>query len=94
MLDRVAVKGKDSSISIYTARKNLTAVEKEGWDLYHSGLYHYYNREFEEAMKIFGQVLQVLPDDYIAEVFFERSERLIANPPPKGWTGEIHMIDK
>ncbi|HAK45422.1 MAG TPA: adenylate/guanylate cyclase domain-containing protein [Spirochaeta sp.] len=94
MLDRVTVKGKGTSISIYTAREQLTPAEEKGWELYHNGLYLYYDREFKKAMEQFEQVQLVLPEDFISQVFYERCQRLIDNPPPDGWTGEIHMIEK
>ena len=94
MIDRVAVKGKGQSISIYTVREHLSPEEQQGWDLFHDGLYHFYDREFREAIELFLLVQNVLPEDYMARVFIERSQKLIKNPPPPDWTGEIHMLEK
>ena len=94
LLDRVAVKGKEKSISIYTARQELEPKEKEGWNLYHEGLYHYYDRSFSLAEDLFSRAQALIPDDYISGVFIERCRLLEKYPPPDDWTGEVHMLEK
>ena len=94
ILDRVAVKGKGTSVNIYTAKPTLTGDEQDGWDLYHVGLYHYYDREFQKAADCFKHALEILPEDYMSQVYFDRSERLLLNPPDEDWTGITYMSEK
>ena len=61
IVDRVAVKGRSMGVTIYTPRESLTADEERGWELHHSALQCYYNREFAEAARRFEEVGRILP---------------------------------
>lgn len=94
MLDRVIAKGKTTGETIYTLRGTLTETEKKAWATYHTGLAHYYKREFTKARSYFSQVLAQLPGDFLAQEFLERTNHCIANPPPPDWTGVEEKHEK
>ena len=54
----------------------------------------YYARSFEEAAKGFREVEKLLPDDFLADLFVERCERMAADPPPPDWDGVEIMETK
>ena len=97
IVDRVAVKGRSMGVTIYTPRESLTADEERGWELHHSALQCYYNREFEEASRRFEEVGRILPGDPVSRIFLERATELRWPPPPerlerrRGTGGEVGL---
>jgi class 3 adenylate cyclase len=94
ILDRVAVKGRSVGTTIYAPRESLTPEEERGWELHHSALQSYYNREFEEASRRFEEVGRILGDDRVSQIFLERARAFSASPPPEHWTGVEELSDK
>ena len=94
MLDRVIAKGKTTGETIYTLKARLTETEKQAWATYHTGLTHYYKKEFSKAKSLFTQVLALLPGDFLAQEFLDRCNLYISSPPPPGWTGVEEKHDK
>lgn len=87
MVDKVVVKGKTKGENIYTAQRKLSLREKKAWGYHHAGLKHYYARRFQHALKHFAAVKKFLPDDFLADMYIERSRSYIKNPPPADWNG-------
>ena len=94
IIDRVAVKGRKGGGTIYAPREKLTADEERAWQLHHSGLQYYYNREFEEASRRFAEVTRLLPGDGSSQIFYERSRSFAMTPPPDGWEGIVEIMEK
>jgi class 3 adenylate cyclase/HAMP domain-containing protein len=94
LIDSVAVKGKTRGVKIYTAKKRLSEAENKAWRLHNMGMERYYQRDFEEAIRHFGQVQTMVPDDYAAEMMIERCRRYQATPPPEKWDGVEIMTEK
>ena len=94
MVDKVQVKGKTQGESIYTASITLSGDEKKAWAYHNAGAKLYYNCDFEKALKYFGAAARLVPDDYLAGVFIERSRRYISSPPPEDWNGVEVMTSK
>lgn len=94
MVDKVVVKGKTKGENIYTAEKRLTPRQKKAWNYHHTGLKHYYQRRFNQALKYFGGVQQLLPDDYLAGMYMERCRKYIKSPPPADWIGVEVLTSK
>ena len=94
MVDKVQVKGKTQGESIYTASINLTDQQKKGWSYHNAGAKLFYNRDFQKSFKYFAAARKVMPDDYLAGVFIERSRRYAENPPPEEWNGVEIMTSK
>ena len=95
-LDAVKVKGKKKPILIYEllSRKNvLTKKQKNFVRLYESGLEFYFKKEWKQAIKTFKEALKVM-DDTASQIFINRCQEFLTNPPPKEWDGVWEMETK
>jgi adenylate cyclase len=81
-------------VKIYTARRDLSAGEKEAWGLHNLGMAEYYERSFAKAVGYFRDVLKLLPSDTAASMLLERSRLYAKNPPPPDWDGVEVMTHK
>ncbi len=90
-LDRVRVKGKTESLSVFdvfdsdpetdVTLKLLTRPDFE------QGIYFYYNKQFAEASDMFAGVLDKHPDDRAAQIYRQRSEYYKTHGVPIDWMG-------
>jgi adenylate cyclase len=94
LIDRVIVKGKTAGIGIYTARKELGPEEQHGWELHDEAMRLFYDRKFQDALRLFQKIHQMLPADRPSSIFIERCNSNIQNPPPPDWTGAMAMTAK
>jgi class 3 adenylate cyclase len=96
-LGRVQVKGKKNPLRIYdffdgdansiAEQKNLTL------DLFRMGLEHYFEKDFQEAVRIFQEILKQFPEDKASQFYLQRSQQYLLQGIPEGWTG-IESISK
>lgn len=95
-LDWVRVKGKTKPVIIHELmgldvatdqQRQLLAAFNEGYQLYHQ-------QSFTQALEKFKQALSVSPTDGPSQVFIERCEYFITNPPPASWDGVYTMKTK
>jgi hypothetical protein len=61
---------------------------------YNQGLELYRNRRFSEAKTLFLKCLEIVPDDGPANIYVERCDVFIQNPPPEDWDGVFVMTTK
>ncbi len=94
LIDKVVVKGKTMGEKIFTAKKSLTDPEREAWADYHKGLKRYYGRDFKRAIRFFENCKKRIPDDYLSQMFIERSRKYMSSPPPEDWTGVEILTSK
>jgi class 3 adenylate cyclase len=94
LIDRVIVKGKTAGIGIYTVRKELSPEEQHAWGLHEEAAQLFYERKFEDALRLFQKVQEMLPGDRSSLKFIERCKYDIANPPAADWTGAVSMTVK
>jgi len=94
LIDRTRVKGRETEEAIYTMRLLLSPEEERAWRLHEKALSHYYAREFPESTRIFGEILQIMPEDPVTRMFLERSSFFALTPPPPEWTGVIVHAEK
>jgi class 3 adenylate cyclase/HAMP domain-containing protein len=94
LVDKVAVKGRKQGVKIYTARRDISAGEKEAWGLHNLGMAEYYDRSFSTAISYFRDVLKLIPRDPVAEMLLSRSQVHMKNPPPEAWDGVEVMTHK
>jgi adenylate cyclase len=94
MLDRVAVKGKSRGTKIYTAKRQISEAEQAGWKQHGIAMRTYYELDFAKAKELFKSVLEFLPNDYMAELFIDRCEKYIKNPPGADWNGLERKTEK
>jgi adenylate cyclase len=93
-VDSVAVKGRHGGIRIYSVRKDPSEKEEKAIRLHNESMDLYYARRFTDAVKGFRGVQQVLPDDFLAQLYVERCEHMAVNPPPPDWDGVEIMETK
>ncbi|MCX7882869.1 MAG: tetratricopeptide repeat protein [Brevinematales bacterium] len=61
---------------------------------YNKGLDLYRNRSFAEAKSYFQKCLEIVPDDGPSQIYIERCDYFIKNPPPPDWDGVFVMTTK
>jgi adenylate cyclase len=94
LIDRVIVKGKTAGIGIYTTRKALSPEDQHAWGVHEEATRLFYDRKFEDALRLFQKVQEMLPSDRPSSMFIERCQTLIKNPPGPEWTGAMAMTVK
>ena len=93
-LDRLRVKGKDKPISIYELMADRFYAQAPAPEIVHEfekGITLYQKRAFKEALKEFRQILRISSDDGPSQLYIQRCQEFIKNPPPRGWDG-IHTL--
>jgi len=97
-IDDVIVKGKTKPIRVYEVLDfhteetfpNLMEVVnyfQEGRDLYRKG-------NWPKAVESFNRALKLHPEDKLSQIFIDRCNHLIENPPEKEWDGLWVMSSK
>lgn len=89
-IDRVALKGKLQGSDIY----ELLAPKNQGVDFdlnqyqpkFESGFIFYQQQNWEQAIELFKECINIYPDDYIAPLFIKRCHEFKLEPP-KDWDG-------
>ncbi len=100
-LDRVQVKGKELSVTIYTPTNDAPETIK----LYHDALHHYYRKHWDQASEIFNELrrdtLSVSPGDArsaslqnLCEIYLERIRAFKSHPPADDWNGVWVLQEK
>jgi adenylate cyclase len=95
-IDFVAVVGRTEGVRIYELlgerseephdkfgqeqMDTIAKVTTEAFD-------YYLHREFEKAEKAYQDLLHILPDDPVANLYIDRCQEYQKNPPAKGWRG-------
>ncbi len=96
-LDYLTVKGKEQPIKVYEVRC-LRKDETDAWisadSLYHQGIDFYINREWDQAISSFNQVLNIVPEDEPSKIFAERCQKFKIEPPPEKWDGRYILKTK
>jgi adenylate cyclase len=90
-VDRVVVKGKTEAVSVYEAVDyhdddsfpNMIEVLGD----FNNGIEYYNQGRWDDAKKLFNKALKGNPDDKCSQMYLERCDYLIANPPEGEWDG-------
>jgi adenylate cyclase len=94
LIDSVAVKGKKTGVKIFTVKKTLSDKENKAWVFHNQGMVLYYKRQFQQAIGMYKQVLDILPEDHVSARMIERCQAYAQTPPPKDWDGVEVMTEK
>jgi adenylate cyclase len=94
LIDTVAVKGRAEGVKIYAAKKTLNEEENRAWTLHNTAMEHYYQRDFDQAIRYFRDVQKIFPEDYPSALLIDRCRRFKATPPPADWNGVEIMKEK
>lgn len=91
MLDRCAIKGKAGGYTIYellAENPSQLSFDINAWQaFFDKGFQAWQQQNWVEALTYFKQCLTVFAEDSVAQVFIERTEYFIKNPPPLTWDG-------
>ncbi|NEP87665.1 MAG: GAF domain-containing protein [Okeania sp. SIO2C2] len=97
-LDKVKVKGKQKSVSIYeligAISDNIDQETEQFLELYSRARKAYMERNFALAVSYFKRAKKMRPDDEAVGTHIQRSVKHITNPPPYDWDGSYTMITK
>lgn len=96
-LDQVRVMGINKPVQLYSIMgftSEISVEEKESIDLFHQGLDLYLKREFTKAIALFKKAEKLNPEDKAPEVFIERCNKFIKDPPAADWSGVMTMSTK
>ena len=97
-LDKVIVKGKTEPVTIYECLDHLDhSLAADLMDViaqFNDGVRCYRERDFEKAKARFAETLRLKPGDAPSEMYLQRCEVLIAEPPPDDWDGVWIMTEK
>jgi hypothetical protein len=72
----------------------ITEGKKKVVELFTQGRRLYKLMRFEEALKCFGEALEVDQNDGPSKVYHLRCKFYIDNPPPEDWDGVFVMTHK
>jgi adenylate cyclase len=89
MVDRVQVAGRDRGLGIWTAMPEIGPETERAWKAYHAALMHYYDRNFDAALAELRRAHELMPDDYLCELYIARAQRYSSSPPPTTWKGLV-----
>ena len=87
-IDLVKVKGKVKPTSIYSVfLKKKEITKPEFIKNYNKAMSMYKIKNWKTALEYFQNVLKIMPNDYISQMYIERCNNFIKNPPPENWDG-------
>ncbi len=90
-VDKVIVKGKTEPVGVYEVvdyhDKSTFPNMIEVLGHFNNGIEYYNEGRWDDAIKLFKEALAGNPDDKCSQMYIERCEHLIANPPAGEWDG-------
>lgn len=90
-LDCIAVKGKREGFTIYELLELKTPAKIEELKTFceesELAFKAYENRKWEVAIQHYKKVLEIKPNDSVANLFIKRCDVLMKEPPPSDWDG-------
>ena len=72
----------------------LNDNQERSLEIYHEGLRLYRDRSWQEAIAYFQQAKQLDPGCRVAEIYEQRANLYLINPPPADWNGVFIMTTK
>lgn len=95
-VDRVRVKGKNEPVKIYelVCEGKPTSTLAEKLELFNQGFQLYMAKDFAQAKPCFERALALDATDGPSQLFVERCEEFLAEPPPENWDGVFVMKTK
>ncbi|MEN8193364.1 MAG: adenylate/guanylate cyclase domain-containing protein [Bacteroidota bacterium] len=98
VIDKVVVQGKTEPILVYELiglKDDKDAIEIfNAYSEYIEGYNNYIKRNFEDAIINFRSSLKIIPNDPPSQLYLNRCEEFIMNPPLNDWEGISHLETK
>lgn len=86
-LDSVRVMGKLKPVRIYEPYIPDSGKKETAFDIFNSAIELYREKKFKEALDLFRECRENLPDDIPSSMYIDRCIELINNPPSVEWDG-------
>jgi len=89
-LDRVAVQGRETPVTVYVPLAlagELTSEQRQAREAFTRGLELYFRRCFAEAILDFDRALKLWSELPPPRVFLDRCRQFLESPPPADWDG-------
>lgn len=96
-IDTISVKGKTETtrvLELMSAAGQLSEELARLRERYEQARRTYLAQQWDSAEAIFGECLQICPNDGPSRVFLERIQVLRGNPPGKAWNGVWQLVEK
>ncbi|MBP0017970.1 MAG: HAMP domain-containing protein [Cyanobacteria bacterium SBLK] len=96
-IDRIQVVGKEESARVYEVlalKGNLPSHLATLRDCFERGLSAYGQRNWQKAETLFGECLQLQPDDRPSQIFRDRVLQFQQAPPSEDWDGTWQLAKK
>lgn len=95
-VDWVRVKGKQEPVRIFelVAEGTVEPDVQKALEYFEQGFKLYHERKFQEAIAAFQEGLKTRPDDAPTQLYLERCQDYLAEPPPEDWDGVYNMKSK
>jgi adenylate cyclase len=96
-IDRVRVKGKDESVTIYEPlglEGQLDQARQDEVKAWNQALSLYRQQDWDRAEVQLRNLLELAPDSELYELFVERIARFRVHPPGAGWDGTWNFETK
>jgi class 3 adenylate cyclase len=97
LLDFVVVKGKTRPVSVYelvAEKGDVTSFDLDFIKDYNQAIDHYKQREWDDAIELWQDILSHRPKDLASEQMIKRCEQYKLTPPPEKWKGEFFHSEK
>lgn len=85
-VDKVAVKGKSVGLGIHTVIRSAK-YDATGLALYESAIIDYLSRRFDEATVKLKRAAQLMPNDFLINLYLERAIEMKKTNLPADWDG-------
>lgn len=72
----------------------ITKEKEQMLELYNKGLGFYQNRKFKEGLEMFKKCLDLVPNDGPSQLYIDRCQDFLQDPPPDNWDGVYVMKTK
>jgi len=96
-LDLIQVMGKERPVRVYEllAKKGeLGGEKKELVNIFAQGLELYRKREFGRGLEFFKRCLEIDPQDPPSQIYLQRCQSYLEEPPPMDWDGVFRLTKK
>jgi len=94
-IDALAFKGKTKPVEVFALLSDISQPPPVWLAKYHEAIKLYRGRKFAEAANCFEAARKEIgAKDYFCEMYIERCEAYIEQPPPENWDGSYTLTEK